>query len=135
LKDASEILFDIETLRLKLVDEFDELAVHSGACSYKEPDFAKIYSSFFIMAEFETNGFINSIEKIQNPPLFKTSTKLSPKLQKVYERITVTAKCLLELEEKVRRNEIKGLKENLTKHQAEYEKLIKEKYVENAGLG
>jgi hypothetical protein len=135
LKEASEIIYKIETFRLKLIDEFDDLVVHSGACAFKDPDLTKLIISFLTIAEYECNGFLKSIEQCNAPPMFKYTCKLNPKTQKVYDRITGLTKCLIEMGSFEGQNTIRDLKESLVKSQGDYEKMISEKYKETPAVG
>jgi hypothetical protein len=132
--DANQLISNIEILRSKLIDDFDDIAIYSGATSYKDPDLIKLYISFFILAEYEQQGFFNSKEITNEAPLFKYQQKVSPKLQKLYDKLIIFTKGVNEINDFIEKNNIKEFKETLLKEQAQHEKTINEKYNDRPGL-
>jgi hypothetical protein len=124
LIDASKVITIIEELRNAVVDEFDRLAVSTGAIAYKHPDLEKCIISFLYVAEKEHEGFITSIQSLNEAPFIKIDNdKLTQKTKKIFHKLENFIKNLINLrslwdENKI--NETRLLKEKLMSSENEY---------------
>jgi hypothetical protein len=92
-KEASCLIAEIEAMRSNVVDEFDELAVQTGACVYKDPSYTNCVKSFCILAEMEHPEFMKGIEVTNEVPYFTQKANLV-KNQKIYDQFIKLAKGL-----------------------------------------
>jgi hypothetical protein len=97
-KEAGELMVSLEIVRSKVVDDFDELVVCTGASAYKNPDLEKCILSFFYSAEVEHAEFMKGIESSSDAPFFTHKAKLSAKAQKTHDHLVKFMNGLRECE-------------------------------------
>jgi len=133
-KEASDVIAHLESVRVKCVDDFDELVIATGASAYKTPDVEKCLTSFFVVAEHEHPEFMKGVETGHEAPFFTHKAKLSSKTQKIHDQIVKFIKGYKEIEKPWCDNCSRKLKELEAKLAvAELEKQIADKYKDKKG--
>ena len=131
-EQAVPLLTNVEEIRSYAVDELEELAVHTGACAYKEITLEKCYLAFFYIAEVEVDEYYKKLSASDSPPHF-TGPELK-KNKKAYEALAEyikkwdTIKTKNDVKEK-----LEQLQSELKSRESEYEKTINEKFKDKPG--
>jgi hypothetical protein len=133
-KEASDVIAQLESVRVKSVDDFDEVVIVTGATAYKNPDFEKCLLSFFAITEHENPEFMKGVEPSHEAPFFTHKAKLSSKSQKVYDQLAKFVSGLKADEHSWNESSVRKLKELEARLAvAELEKQIADKYKDKKG--